>query len=171
MEIGTNSSLDVYSLINRAIGSLEEGHAEDIKSSKISVKANKKAIEEKRQERLDKILDNLRHLSRGKCLGFLKFVVKVFEMVAAPISGGASLALNLGGILLNGLNRLQQAKNQKNYLLSKEDEAILKRVIDEVKELFDDEIQQIKQADERHQRELVEMKQAIEQVNQERSFL
>jgi hypothetical protein len=168
MEIGTGPSLDIFAILNQAVGSLEEGNEEDIRSSRISVKANKKALEEKRQERLDKILQNLGQLGKGKCLGFLKMIVKAFAVISAPFTGGTTLplALGLGGVLLNGLDRLQQAKNQKNYLLSKADEEILKQVIEEVEQLFDEEIKGVELGEEQQQRELTQMKQAIEEAAQ-----
>ena len=161
-----SSTIDVLGLLNRAMGDIESGKAEENRSSKISVQGNKKFLEEKRQERLDKILENLKGIHHGKCLGFLSFIVKGFATIAAPFSGGASLALNLGGLLVNGLDRLQQAKAQKNYLLSKADEEMLGQIIAEVSKLFDDEIKIAEQGEEQNRRELVRMKEAVEQAAQ-----
>ncbi len=162
-------SIDVFNLLNQAMAGLKQGQSEDIKSSRITAQSHKKIMEDKHEERLHKIQDNLHRLGKGKCLRFLNIITKVGALVTAPLTGGASLIptmLSLASTLLQGLHQLQQAKNQKGYILSKTDQEMLARVIEEVHKMFDEELSHISTQGEQGQRELQQMQKAIEQATE-----
>ncbi len=106
--IASLNALDMEGLINTLSSEASASAQEDRKVTGSRVHAQSERIQEKRQERLDNLQEQLKGASKGGCLKFLVAIFKVFDILTKPLSAitGGQLKLELGKVF----EQLQKSK-------------------------------------------------------------
>jgi hypothetical protein len=108
LSAGLSNNFDLEAFINNASADFSKSDSEGKKILSARIRTHTEKIEDKRQERIDNLKEQMRAASAGACIQILRSIVKVFDIVLKPLSAltGGQLDLELG----KALEVLQKAK-------------------------------------------------------------
>lgn len=153
-DISSTQTLNAESFIDNLAGTLSQSNAEDKKISKSQVRIYKRHMDDKRQERIKNLSDQLKGASShsGGCFKILKVVFKIVDFLTKPIS---LLTMNqLKVDLSKTLDMLKDAKNQKKLLgLGINEQEILK-IMDSLKKTLGDNTTRLKAQEQQSHQDL-----------------
>lgn len=182
---GSAGNLSSFGVVNEAEQQLLQSEAEEKKIQKSSVQYKQKALEKYHEQKIDNLQERLKALAggHGGCIKFLKVISFVAMAIAAPITGGASLALEGAalaamtiataaltaiGKITDALIQLEEAMKDKKLILNQAEGLQIMAIIDETKKWIEDSKSQLKEAGEREQESFDEFYQMLQ--NLEASF-
>lgn len=142
------NALDVEALVNRVASDLNRSAVEDNKATRASVRAESSIIRDKRQERIDNLVKQMKGLkdSSGGCVKFLRTIFRVIDFLVKPLS---ALTLNkLKVDLTKVLDTLKEQKNQEGLTRLKIRGDEILKTIQEFKSLLGDDTESLRKQDE-----------------------
>ncbi len=140
--LNLNQNIDADALLTHLMAEAAQGDREGIKASSSRIRSHSEKIQDKRQEQLDNINEQLKKAGGNGCISILKSVFKVFDLLLKPLSKmtGGVLKLELG----NSLEMLQQAKTSGRLTGLQINEKELQNAIASIKKLLQDDMEQLK---------------------------
>ncbi|HBF12830.1 MAG TPA: hypothetical protein DDW49_05500 [Deltaproteobacteria bacterium] len=143
--IYTNNAIG-FGVLNQAEQQILRNEAETQKSQKSEIRTKNSFVQKKREERIQNLQDRLKMMSQGHggCLKALKIIATVAAVVAAPFTGGTTLAIIVAvtavlNTVATQLEQLKIALQQKNIVLNKAEGAQISAFIEETQKWVEDE--------------------------------
>ena len=139
--IGSVKSLDLESFVNGIAADSGQGALESNRAASIRVKSRSEKIQEKREEKIQNLLGQMKGASGGGCLKIFCGLIKVFDLLLKPLSlvTGGQLKLELG----KALDALQEAKKQKTLFGLRIDGDQISKALEGLKKLLQDDFQRM----------------------------
>jgi hypothetical protein len=131
MNVANLNTIDIEGLINQLAHDFSKGQTEDNKVTQQSIKANHKILDNQREEKIKNLAEQLRGVSGGKCIKFLRPLAKVIDVITKPLNILSLGKLNLG--LSDILNNIEAAKKQGKLSGLKINEQVIMKAIEGVK--------------------------------------
>lgn len=158
--------MDIESIVNQAAASLSQSALEDQKATKAAIRAESAVIRDKRQERIDNLVKQMKGLqaSPGGCVKFLRAIFRVIDFLAKPLS---ALTLNKLKIdLTKVLDTLKEQKNQEGLTRLKIRGDEILKTIQEFKSLLSDDTESLRSQDKQSARETKRLLEVIEDLHE-----
>lgn len=159
-------ALDVEDLVNRVASDLNRSAVEDNKATRASVRAESSIISDKRQERIENLIRQMKGLQAGGggCVKFLRTIFRVIDFLAKPLS-----ALTLNKLKVDLTKVLDTLKDQKNQValnrLKIRGDEILKS-LRSFKQLLGDDTELLKTQDEQQAKDARRVMEILENLHE-----
>ena len=162
--MSVQQNLNVEGLVNQVMGEQLKDTAADTTVDKASIKNRTKDLKEQRQDRIKNLMDQMKGVSSGKCVGVLKTVAKIGDFLMSPLS-----LLSLGklkGSLSKAVENLDAAQKQGKLTGLKIDGQQISKVIENLKKFVQDDTQSLQQGNEQAAKESEQVLKILSSIEQ-----
>lgn len=166
MNVTNTKGMDIESFINSVTANFAQGSLEDKKAIENKVKVDTKKVKEKRQEKIDNLLDQMKkvsHKSEG-CFKVIKVVFKMIDFIMKPLSLMSMGKVNVE--LSKTLDMLQEAKKQGKILGLKIDGESIMKALDDLKKFLQQDYDNLKTTQVREGKEMQKMMRILDEIHE-----
>lgn len=175
-------NVSAFGVVNESFQEILRAEAEDRKISKSTIRDRERELHQYREERIKNLEQRLKMLAGGRkgCYKYLKVITIVVGALAAPFTGGTSLAgataitmaltiaqaaLSVASAITGGLEKLKNALHQKKIMLKQSEGEQILALIEETNKWMEDEKAQLSQGQERKRASLEEQSQTLKELD------
>lgn len=160
----SQQNLNVEGLINQASADLLKSSAETAQVDKVSVKKHTQELKDKRQDRIQNLMDQMKGVASGKCLGFVKAIAKVGDFLLSPVSALSMGKLN--GALTKAVENLDEAKKQGKLAGIQINGQKISKMIENLKKFVQDDTQSLQENDTRTNKEAQQLMKILSDIDE-----
>ncbi len=157
-------NLNVEGLVNQVLGGEAQSTNEDRAVDKASIKTRTQDLKEQRQDRIKNLMDQMKGVSSGKCVGVLKTVAKIGDFLMSPLS-----LLSMGklkGSLTKAVEGLDEAKKQGKLAGLQIDGQQISKTIENLKKFVQDDTQSLQQGNDQAAKESEQVLKILSNIEQ-----
>ncbi|MBU0505923.1 MAG: hypothetical protein ABII18_07655 [bacterium] len=162
MNVANLSTIDIEGLINQVAHDFNEGQTEDKKITQQGIKANHRVLKDQREERIKNLAEQLRGVSGGKCIKFLRPLAKVLDVITKPLNILSLGKLNLG--LSDILNNIEAAKKQGKLSGLKINEQVIMKAIEGVKKHLSESVDDLAVSEQQANKQVTNIMKTLDEI-------
>lgn len=160
----SSPSMNLDQVIHHLSEQISQSESEDNRVQTARIRSHKERIQDKRQERLDNLKEQMRPAAKGGCIGFLRSIVKVFDILLKPLSAitAGQLKIELG----KALEMLQKSKEQKHLFGLRIQGAEITLALNNLKKFLQDDLDSVKANEKITQAQEDQLLKIIDEIHQ-----
>lgn len=160
----SEQNLNVEGLINQVSADLLKSSSETTQANKVSIQKHTQELKDKRQDRIQNLMDQMKGVASGKCVNFVKSIAKVTDFLTAPISALSMGKLNLS--LSQAVEGLDEAKKQGKLAGLQINGQKISKVIENLKKFVQDDTQSLQDNDAQINKEAKQLMKILSDIDE-----
>ncbi len=158
------TSLDMEAFLNKSAAQLTKSSSEDKKITQARIKSHSSNIQDKRQERIEQLQEQIKGSHPRACPQFLVSLTKIFDTLLKPISALTLGKLNLE--LSKSLEMLLDAKGEIHFQALQIEGKEMQNAIEELKKFLQEDLNHLESTENSQNNNARSILETLDQIHQ-----